>query len=278
MTEVGVPIKHSRTRLRDGREFHIVMSGSGGPKLLFVHGYIDSWRSFERVFPFLHEDHLLIAVDQRGHGDTQQAGSYSIAEFVADLIELIAAKSKVPVHLVGHSLGAIVAHRVASIRPDLVLSITLIGGAVSSAGNSGLSKLHEDLKSLDDPIPYRLAYDFQKSTAFQPLSEDVLDGYVQESMKVAAGVWKAALFGLISDPHVPDAAPDVPALVLWGEHDEVFPLNDQIALRRWIARARFISYPDLGHAPQWEDPRRVSADLREFISRVEADRGCLPLA
>jgi pimeloyl-ACP methyl ester carboxylesterase len=272
MTQAVAPIKHSRARLRDGREVHLVMSGPEGPKVLFVHGYIDSWRSFERMFSFLSDDFLLVAVDQRGHGESDQADGYAIADFVADMIELIASKSKVPVHLVGHSLGAIVAHRVASLRPDLVSSIVLIGGAVTSAGNSGLTKLYEDLRDLDDPIPYQFAYDFQKATAFQPLPAEVLQGYVEESMKVRARAWKAALHGLIADPHVPGAAPDVPALVLWGEHDEVFPLDYQIPLRGWIPDAKFINYPDLGHAPQWEDPRRISADLREFISRVEANR------
>ncbi len=268
MTDAATPIKHSRTKLRDGREFHVVMSGSKGPKVLFVHGYIDSWRSFESMFPFLNESCLLIAVDQRGHGETAPAAGYEIADFVADTVELIESKSKAPVHIVGHSLGAIVAHRVAALRPELALSLTLIGGAVSAAANAGLTQLYSSLEKLDDPIPYQLAYDFQKSTAFLPLPEETLQGYVQESMKVRAPVWKAALRGLIADPHVPCEPPRVPTLMIWGEHDEVFPLEDQIALRKWLPGARVVNYPDLGHAPQWEDPRRVSADIYDFISSV----------
>src|ERR1700722_11341697 len=99
MTQGVAPIKHSRARMRDGREVHIAMSGTKGPKLLLVHGYIDSWRSFERMFPFLSDDFLLVAVDQRGHGETDQADDYAIADFVADVIDLIKSKSKVPVHL-----------------------------------------------------------------------------------------------------------------------------------------------------------------------------------
>lgn len=269
MTHATGSVKHSRARLRDGRNVHIVMTGSAGPKVLFVHGYIDSWRSFEGMFPFLSKEFVLIALDQRGHGDTDQADRYDIDDFVADVTELIASKSREPVHLVGHSLGAIVSHRLAGLRPDLVLSVTMIGGAVSSTGNAGLTKLYRELENLADPIPYQFAYEFQKSTAFQPLPSEVLDVYVEESMKVKAPVWKAALRGLIADAAVPGAAPEVPALVLWGEHDEVFPLDDQLRLRRWMPTAKFINYPDLGHAPQWEDPRRVSADLCTFIAGVE---------
>jgi pimeloyl-ACP methyl ester carboxylesterase len=273
MARAVASIKHSRARLRDGRDFHVVMSGSEGPKVLFVHGYIDSWRSFEGMFPFLSKKFVLVAIDQRGHGETDQADRYDVEDFVGDVMELIASKSREPVHVVGHSLGAIVAHRLAARRRDLVLSVTLIGGAVSSAGNAGLTKLYGELKSLADPIPYEFAYEFQKSTTFQPLPNEVLNAYVGESMKVRARVWKAALRGLIEDAAAAGTAPDVPALVLWGEHDEVFPLADQLRVRKWMPNASFINYPDLGHAPQWEDPRRVSADVDTFISGVEEARG-----
>ena len=260
-------VEHSHATAPDGRRFHLVKAGTSGPKIVFLHGYIDSWRSFEGMFPYLSDDFLLIAIDQRGHGGTDPADDYAIADFVSDAITMLG-KSAEPVHLVGHSLGAIVAHRVASQAADKLLSITLIGGAVTSKANAGLSELYDGLASLDDPIPYAFAYDFQKSTAFQPLAEEKLDGYVQESLKVKARTWKKALRGLIDDVSPGGPAPEVPTLVIWGAHDEVFPLADQELLRDWMPGATFVNYPDLGHAPQWEDPARVSQDLRAFIASV----------
>lgn len=267
----NMQIVHSKATLPGGRRFHVVKAGHSGPKILFLHGYIDSWRSFEGMFAHLADDFLLIAVDQRGHGDTDAADDYAIADFVEDAVALVG-KSPEPVHLVGHSLGAIVAHRVARRLPDAVLSITLIGGAVTSRGNAGLGELADGLADLSDPIPRQFAYDFQKSTAFQPLPDGQLDIFVDESLKVAAVTWKKALRGLLDDVEPGGDAPAVPTLVIWGEHDEVFPIADQIALRAWMPGATYISYSDLGHAPQWEDAERVSRDVGRFINDV-ADRG-----
>ncbi|MBV8804326.1 MAG: alpha/beta hydrolase [Sinobacteraceae bacterium] len=265
-------LTHSRATVADGRTFHIVVTGEGGPKIVFLHGYIDSWRSFERMFPHLAQNFTLVAIDQRGHGDSDAADTYAIADFVADAVELLETKAGGPVHLVGHSLGALIAHRIAAQRPELLKSIVLIGGAVSSRGNAGLAGLLEGLKDLPDPVPYAFAYDFQKSTAYQPLEEEVLETYVQESMKVRGLAWREALRGLVEDPLQPGAAPTLPTLVLWGAHDEVFPRPDQEKLRAWLVEARYINYDDLGHAPQWERPERVARDIAAFVKSVEAAR------
>jgi len=253
----------------DGRRLQVMTAGDMDVTLVIIHGYIDSWLSFGRMLPFLLPDYGAILPDQRGHGATGGTeDGYTVDDFVGDAIALMENMAGKPVHLIGHSLGAIIAHRVASARPDLLKSITLIGGAVSSMGNATLSATYRDLAGLDDPIPYDFAYDFQKGTAFQPLDEAVLRAYVDESMKVKAKVWKEALLGLTEDVHIPGEAPAIPALILWGAHDEIFPLEDQLRLRAWMPDARVINYDDLGHAPQWEDPARVSADIRAFIQSL----------
>jgi pimeloyl-ACP methyl ester carboxylesterase len=259
-------VSHERVHLPDGRAFHIVRAGKTGAPILFLHGYIDSWRSFERMFPALSDRFVLWAPDQRGHGETEATEHYGVADFTADAIALTELLSNQPVHLVGHSLGAIIAQRVADSRPDLLRSMTLIGGTVTARGNPALSTLAEGLKDLNDPIPYAFAYDFQKSTAFQPLPESVLKGYVQESMKVRSPAWKGALQGLISDPYESvKPTPAVPTLIIWGEHDELFPLPDQEVLRARLPHARVVNFPSNGHAPQWEDPVGVAQAVLAFI-------------
>jgi pimeloyl-ACP methyl ester carboxylesterase len=264
----NTPVRHESVRLSDGRAFHVVRAGSAGPPIVFLHGYIDSWRSFERMFASLSDRFALLAPDQRGHGQTAVTREYSVADFTTDAIELIELLADEPVHLVGHSLGAIIAQRLAEARPDLLRSVVLIGGAVTARDNVALTALAAGLQTLDDPIPYEFAYDFQKSTAFQPLSAAVLDGFVQESLKVRAHAWKAALQGLVTDPYQPAQTPPiVPTLIVWGAHDELFPLPDQEILRRRFPHARLVDFPDNGHAPQWEDPSGVAAAVRAFIDQ-----------
>ena len=75
---------------------------------------------------------------RRWHGDSDAAASYEISGFTQDAIEFIEQLHLGPMHLVGHSLGGIVAQRVARARPDLVLSLALIATARSNSGRADL--------------------------------------------------------------------------------------------------------------------------------------------
>jgi pimeloyl-ACP methyl ester carboxylesterase len=54
-------------------------------------------------------------------------------------------------------------------------------------------------------------------------------------------------------------------LVLWGEHDALFPRSDQERLAATIPDARLTIYQETGHCPNWERPERVAADLQDFL-------------
>ena len=55
-----------------------------------------------------------------------------------------------------------------------------------------------------------------------------------------------------------------PTLLLWGERDALFPLEDQQRLAKEIPEARLTIYPETGHCPNWERPEQVAADLDAF--------------
>jgi len=56
-----------------------------------------------------------------------------------------------------------------------------------------------------------------------------------------------------------------PTLLIWGEHDALFPRGDQDRLVAAIGGASLIVYPETGHCPNWERPERVAADLQTFL-------------
>ena len=107
MTASAAPAHHD-IRLPSGRRHHYVSVGASGPRVVLLHGFTDSWRSFELLFPALGAKFQLFALDQRGHGGSATADSYAIPDFAADAIAFIESLGGAPVHLVGHSLGTIV--------------------------------------------------------------------------------------------------------------------------------------------------------------------------
>src|SRR5258707_13607451 len=117
--------------LPNERLYRYVAAGDPSkPCLVLLHGYTDSWRSFDPILPFLQEHFHLIALDQRGHGDTgDDFLSFDIDDFVIDAIAFVAQLTHLPVNLLGHSLGSLVAQRVAAAQPELIDRLILIGAS-----------------------------------------------------------------------------------------------------------------------------------------------------
>jgi non-heme chloroperoxidase len=247
----------------DGRTLAYEILGQGEPVLL-LHGYLDSHKSFFRLFDALSAQYTLYAPDQRGHGVSSQATNYEIAGFTADAIALLEQLDLGPVHVAGHSLGGIVAQRVAAARPDLVKSLALVSTARTAANNPTLAEAAPLLAELRSTVPQALAREFQASTTYTKLPEDVFAVYLAETEKVSLDVWRGALDGLLHEPP-PDTTPiPHPTLILWGEKDSLFTAADQDELRAFFPQARFITFPTTGHAPNWERPDETAQTLLTF--------------
>ena len=55
-----------------------------------------------------------------------------------------------------------------------------------------------------------------------------------------------------------------------GEHDGLFDRSAQNELVRRIRGSRLVAYPEIGHAPHWEDPARFLADFEAFLNEPAA--------
>lgn len=110
-----------------GLKLHALDRGQGEPTLL-LHGWLDHAHSFDLLAPLL--PGRTVALDFRGHGDSQWVGAggfYHFLEYVADLdavIEQLSPQAKV--RIVGHSMGAAAGLIYASARPGRVRHLTLI--------------------------------------------------------------------------------------------------------------------------------------------------------
>jgi pimeloyl-ACP methyl ester carboxylesterase len=100
------------------------------PPLLLVHGGRDHCRSWDWVAEQLRDKWHVIAVDQRGHGDSQWAadGNYASMDLVYDLSHLIHLLDLAPVTIVAHSMGGNVSLRYTGMFPDKVRKLVAIEG------------------------------------------------------------------------------------------------------------------------------------------------------
>jgi pimeloyl-ACP methyl ester carboxylesterase len=110
-----------------GLKLHAIERGEGELTLL-LHGWLDHARSFDLLAPLL--PGRTVALDFRGHGDSQWVGAggfYHFVEYVADIdgaLEILS--PDVPARIVGHSMGAAAGLLYAAARPARVAHLTMI--------------------------------------------------------------------------------------------------------------------------------------------------------
>lgn len=261
---VGQP-RDAIATLKSGLKLHYrAYDGSGAP-ILFLHGLADSSKSFEAVIRSLRHPFSVYALDLRGHGTSDPADSYAISDFADDVIEFIETEITRRVHIVGHSMGAIIAQRVTTLRPDLVSRLVLVGAAPTAAGHRELAGLRQEIAEFGARIPREYIDAFQRGTVSDAVAEAELHGYVDESTLLSAATWLGAIDGLLHEPAEEVREIKVPALVIWGANDGIFGKSAQEALARFLTDHQSITYQNAGHAPHWEDPARVASDIERFL-------------
>lgn len=136
-------------------------AADGSPAVLFLHGWLDHSHSFDDVLPHL-PDWRLVLLDFRGMGRSGHVGgggTYHFSDYLLDVESALDGLGQKEVHLVGHSLGGIVALAYAAVRPERVKSVSLIESLGPSAGApaAALGRLRSFLDDSHRP-PHRKRY------------------------------------------------------------------------------------------------------------------------
>jgi pimeloyl-ACP methyl ester carboxylesterase len=275
-TPESLGLSSHRVTLNTGINMHYVERGhANGHVIIFLHGYTDSWRSFERNLPLISDKFHLYALDQRGHGDSSRpACCYTQADFSADVLAFMDALNIRKATIVGHSMGSFIAHKFAVENPQRVKRLVLIGSAPTMAGNEVVAGLNDFVQTLEDPVDPQFVRDFQASTYANPIPAEFLDTAVSESLKLPASVWKQTLAGMVAEDHSAQLGQTkAPTLILWGDNDGIFSLQDQLALDTLIPNSLFKRYTaailppgsrDGGHGLHVEFPQLIVGDIEAF--------------
>lgn len=260
--------------LASGIDLHYVESGDrSGVPLLLLHGYTDSWRSFQLLLEALPAGLRVLAVSQRGHGDSDKPRSgYDTGVLAADVAAFMDAIGIGSAVIAGHSMGSQVALRFAIDHPQRTRGLVLLGAFTTLKGNPEVEALwYQGVATLNDPVDPAFVRKFQQSTLARPVPPEFFASVLAESLKVPAYVWRSALRGQMEGDVSPVvAAISAPTLVLWGDRDGIAARSQQEAIASAIPGARMITYAGTGHNPHWEEPLRAAADITAFLHRIAA--------
>jgi pimeloyl-ACP methyl ester carboxylesterase len=142
----------------NGVQIRFIVEGEGTP-VVFIHGYTGSaemWMLTETM-PLLVESFRAVAMDCRGHGESgkpHDPDSYGLA-MVADVVQLLDLLEIGSAHIIGYSMGAEIALRLATQHSERVLSLTIGGSGWSGTRDERNYQLIADsLESSDSFGPF----------------------------------------------------------------------------------------------------------------------------
>ncbi len=244
-----------------------------GVPVILLHGFTDSWRSYEMILPLLPRSYRIFALSQRGHSDSGRPETgYHPKHFADDVAAFMKAKGLQSAIIVGHSMGSYVAQRFAIDYPERTRGLVLVGTFLTCRGNPNVQQLWDTVVSkLADPVDVNFIREFQKGTFTKAVSDTFFEAAVRESAKVPARVWRGVIAELMQADFSGELGKiKAPTLIIWGDQDAFFfSRSEQERLAASISGARLMIYQGVGHAPHWEDPTRFAHDLTAFFEGLK---------
>jgi pimeloyl-ACP methyl ester carboxylesterase len=244
-------------------EAHIAGSG---PPLLFLHG-LDYFAQHRHFLDRLAGEFRVIAPRHPGFGGSARPpwmrGVGDVAYLYLDLLDRLALDE---VLLVGASFGGWVAMELA------VRSTARLGGLVliDSLGVKFGGRDEAEIADIYALPPEEVVRRTFADPAQAPDYDTLDDAAVEE---VARDREAAVLYGWRPFMHNPGLRHwlhriDIPALVLWGERDQIVAPAYGAHLVQKLPDARFVPVADAGHYPQIEQPEQVVAAIGNFVREI----------
>jgi len=252
--------------LPNGQTIAYVETGNpdGAPTLL-IHGYTDNSRSWSLLAPHL-ADRRLFAIDLRGHGKSEAPDCcYGVADFAHDAALVVDALDIPKVDVIGHSLGSLTAQMMAARYPEKVGKIVLVSSTVAPGAGPG-SWMWDNVMPLKAPIDPESQ--FMKDWYWNPnrVDPDYIDRERTESAATPIQVWHGVIWDLATIDLAPIASQiKAPALILWGDQDQLFDATHQDSLRKAFPAARFETFSGAGHNMFWEFPEKAAGTILSFL-------------
>lgn len=242
-------------------------SHGDGPAVLLIMGLSFTHEMWFRIVPALLGQFQVILFDNRGMGRSSvPPGPYPISRMARDAAAVLRAAGVSQAHVIGASMGGMIAQELAIRHPDMVQSLVL--GCTS---HSGLFGRWPDFSR----VPFRpgktrmereravIKLLYADSTPHDRIEEDLAlridcawtkEGFINQFLGIL--MWSAYR-------RLPSVR--VPTLVVHGDQDRLIPPANGMAVARRIPKAKFKLIPEAGHILTTDQPELCARTLLEFL-------------
>lgn len=259
-------------------ELHCERGGEGEP-LLLIQGMGGTHLSWGEPFrSALEASFDVIVFDNRGIGlSAPFEGSFTIVEMGEDAAGLLDELGVESAHVVGISMGGMIAQELALAQPrrlrSLTLGCTYCGGEGSRLmPRENAEKLAGAMASGDRDKAIRASYEVNLSPAFRA-DEDAYAAFHRMATEVPAAkktieLQAQAIFGHDTSSRLGEIS--APTLIVHGTEDGVLPVENGHQIASLMPDARLEILEDVGHMFWWEQPQRSAELVRQHALAVSA--------
>ena len=240
-----------------------------GENIAFIHGLGSSSSYFAALTAPLQERANLHLMDLEGHGlsPTSASSTLSIASFAKDIADVLGAAGAEEVTVVAHSLGCLVAVKLALDRPNLVKKLVLMGPPPSPLPEAGVTGTVARVKAVRD----KGMFDVSNTIVQTALSDET-----KLSNPTAVAAVRISLLGqdpegyakacgaLASAPGMDFAQIKAPTFIITGREDKVSPPALCDGYSSQISRSKVETLDKVGHWHLFEASERVVSLVANF--------------
>lgn len=211
----------------NGVRIRFVEQGQG-PAIVLMHGYtgtLDRHFIANGVFANLAKDYRVIAIDLRGHGKSDKphdANAYG-ETMAGDVVRLLD-HLKIPrAHVLGYSLGAMIAGRLAAMHPARLIGVAYVASLPLLESATYMDTFaQEAVKELESDLPFKSLVVALQAPGAKPPSDDEIRKTVAplvaaNDVRALAALWRGYKTLSVSNQQL--AAVQVPSIVLVGSND-----------------------------------------------------------
>jgi pimeloyl-ACP methyl ester carboxylesterase len=252
------------------------------PTIVFLHGGALNAHTWDLCCLALRDDYHCVALDQRGHGDTDWApeGDYSVSASLADTKGFVDHLGLDRFILVGMSLGAINSLAFAIAHPERLSHLVIID-AGPEMRRPGSSRIRDFVTEVQQAVTIDAI--IEKALKFNPRRDPTIlrRSLMHNLRQQPDGSWRwkydtQRFQRLDQEAHRAERARladglariACPSLVVRGGESDVFHEEDAERLAARLPNGRHVTVPRAGHTVQGDNPKDLVAELRRFLGGV----------
>jgi pimeloyl-ACP methyl ester carboxylesterase len=250
----------------DGVTLRYIETGTGEPPILFIHGWTCNRTNWRDQIPHFAKKHRVVAVDLRGHGESDKPDQdYTIEGFVDDVAWLIGKLGLERPVVVGHSMGGMIALNLVRRQPKLVSAIVMVDAPIVPFPDATIAIVEQLLAGMRSPAYSAVAMGFARMAFFDASSPPELVEELVAGVGAAPQRLMHTAMASIGAPESKEAGV-IPVPALFIRAGTAYATEDEIRTR----------YPGLGvitvsaaHFVQMEQPAGTNNIISDFLDKLE---------